>query len=71
MLRCASCGAGAISYNSCRDRHCPKYQSAAATRWLEARQADLLPVDRAPPVNDVRHVSFGSSATRTFAQQPA
>jgi hypothetical protein len=34
-----------ISYNSCRNRHCPKCQAKAAQRWLEARQADLLPVE--------------------------
>ena len=34
-----------IAYNSCRNRHCPKCQASAAQRWLEARQADLLPVD--------------------------
>ena len=34
-----------IAYNSCRNRHCPKCQSSAAQRWLEARQADLLPVE--------------------------
>jgi hypothetical protein len=45
VLRCAGCGADAISYNSCRNRHCPKCQSVAAKRWLEARQADLLPVE--------------------------
>ena len=44
-LRCKGCGVEQISYNSCRNRHCPKCQSAAAKRWLEARQADLLPVE--------------------------
>src|SRR3954453_15769972 len=34
-----------VSFNSCRDRHCPKCQASAAHRWLEARQADLLPVE--------------------------
>ena len=34
-----------IAYNSCRNRHCPKCQGSAARRWLENRQADLLPVD--------------------------
>ncbi|WP_061152801.1 IS91 family transposase, partial [Caballeronia arvi] len=34
-----------VSFNSCRDRHCPKCQASAAQRWLEARQADLLPVE--------------------------
>jgi hypothetical protein len=33
-----------IAYNSCRNRHCPKCQGAAAQRWLEARQAELLPI---------------------------
>jgi hypothetical protein len=45
VLRCEGCGAEQITYNSCRNRHCPKCQSSAAQRWLEARQADLLPVD--------------------------
>jgi hypothetical protein len=44
-LRCPDCGDVEVSYNSCRNRHCPKCQSHAAKRWLEARQADLLPVD--------------------------
>ena len=39
------CGTDEVSYNSCRNRHCPKCQSNAAKRWLEARQADLLPVE--------------------------
>jgi hypothetical protein len=43
-LRCSSCAESQIAYNSCRNRHCPKCQSSAAQRWLEARQADLLPV---------------------------
>lgn len=41
---CTNCGAREISYNSCRNRHCPKCQSAAKARWLEARQSELLPV---------------------------
>jgi Putative transposase/Transposase zinc-binding domain len=44
-LRCSSCAQPQIAYNSCRNRHCPKCQGSAAQRWLEARQADLLPVD--------------------------
>jgi len=44
VLRCSSCAEPQIAYNSCRNRHCPKCQSSAAQRWLEARQADLLPV---------------------------
>jgi len=44
LLRCGACDHQEISYNSCRNRHCPKCQAKAAQRWLEARQADLLPV---------------------------
>ena len=42
--RCVDCGHTRVSYNSCRDRHCPKCQGAAARDWLAAREADLLPV---------------------------
>ena len=45
VLRCDGCGTDQIAYNSCRNRHCPKCQSSAAKRWLDARQADLLPVE--------------------------
>ena len=44
-LRCDACDHQEISYNSCRNRHCPKCQARAAQRWLQARQADLLPVE--------------------------
>jgi hypothetical protein len=44
VLRCDACDQVEIAYNSCRNRHCPKCQASAAQRWLEARQADLLPV---------------------------
>jgi hypothetical protein len=42
--RCEDCDHLQIAYNSCRNRHCPKCQGAAAQRWLEARQAELLPL---------------------------
>jgi hypothetical protein len=42
--RCEDCDHVRIAYNSCRNRHCPKCQGAAAQRWLEARQAELLPL---------------------------
>jgi hypothetical protein len=45
VLRCPGCEQTQIAYNSCRNRHCPKCQARAARRWLEARQADLLPLD--------------------------
>ena len=41
---CQDCGHRRIAYNSCRNRHCPKCQAAAARDWLAAREADLLPV---------------------------
>lgn len=44
VARCDGCGHVEIAYNSCRNRHCPKCQGAAARAWLEKRQADLLPV---------------------------
>jgi hypothetical protein len=45
LLRCEGCGSDRIAYNSCRNRHCPTCQAGAARRWLDARQADLLPVE--------------------------
>jgi hypothetical protein len=44
VARCEKCAHSQISYNSCRNRHCPKCQGAAAKDWLAAREADLLPV---------------------------
>jgi hypothetical protein len=39
---CLRCGHQAISYNSCRNRHCPKCQTQARQRWLEAREREVL-----------------------------
>ncbi|QQO13867.1 IS91 family transposase [Bradyrhizobium diazoefficiens] len=44
VARCADCAYTSIAYNSCRNRHCPKCQGAAAKDWLADREADLLPV---------------------------
>jgi|TARA_B100001971_G_scaffold138990_1_gene128436 hypothetical protein len=44
VARCEDCAHTHIAYNSCRNRHCPKCQGAAAKDWLAARQAELLPV---------------------------
>src|SRR5215216_3581442 len=44
VARCEDCAYTTIAYNSCRNRHCPKCQGAAAKQWLAAREADLLPV---------------------------
>ena len=40
---CGRCGYRAVSFNSCRNRHCPKCQANARNRWLEARRRELLP----------------------------
>jgi hypothetical protein len=42
--QCDRCGRQAISYNSCRNRHCPKCQTNARDKWLRSRQQELLPV---------------------------
>src|SRR6266498_1722078 len=46
VARCenSACGHTVIAYNSCRNRHCPKRQGAAARKWLAERETELLPV---------------------------
>jgi len=44
VARCDDCQHTTIAYNSCRNRHCPKCQGAVAREWMEAREAELLPV---------------------------
>ena len=44
VARCEDCAYTTIAYNSCRNRHCPKCQGAAAKSWLAEREAELLPV---------------------------
>ncbi len=44
VARCEDCDHTVIAFNSCRDRHCPKCQAAAARKWLADREAELLPV---------------------------
>jgi hypothetical protein len=53
--QCTRCGLQAISYNSCRNRHCPKCQTRARDQWLAARQRELLPVDYYHLVFSVPH----------------
>lgn len=43
--KCDNCGHLEISYNSCRNRHCPKCQTLAKEKWIEARSEDLLPIE--------------------------
>jgi hypothetical protein len=45
LEQCDSCGHQRPAYNSCRNRHCPKCQSLARAKWLQNRQAELLPVE--------------------------
>ncbi len=44
LQQCDRCGHRVILYNSCRNRHCPKCQATARARWLQQRQAELLPL---------------------------
>ena len=43
--QCDTCGHRVISYNSCRDRHCPKCQALARAKWLAERETELLPAE--------------------------
>jgi hypothetical protein len=52
---CSGCGHQAISYNSCRNRHCPKCQAHARQLWLEAREREVLPTDYFHVVFSVPH----------------
>jgi len=53
--QCPRCGYRALSFNSCRNRHCPKCQSGARDRWIAARQSELLPVPYIHVVFTVPH----------------
>jgi hypothetical protein len=53
--QCDHCGYQAISYNSCRNRHCPKCQTNAREKWLRARERELLPVSYFHLVFSVPH----------------
>jgi hypothetical protein len=44
VYRCEGCGHEKISYNSCRNRHCPSCQASARAAWVESRMSELLPV---------------------------
>lgn len=44
MQVCGECGVQSISYNSCRNRHCPKCQQTNKERWILDRESELLPV---------------------------
>ncbi|TFI58870.1 IS91 family transposase [Sphingomonas parva] len=63
---CEDCGHRRIAYNSCRNRHCPKCQGAAARIWLAEREADLLPVGYFHVVftlpAEIAHIAFHNKA---------
>ncbi|RWA80586.1 transposase [Mesorhizobium sp.] len=63
---CEDCGQWRIAYNSCRNRHCPRCQGAAARTWLAEREADLLPVGYFHVVftlpAEVAHIAFQNKA---------
>ena len=70
--RCADCGLVRISYNSCRNRHCPKCQNNERAKWLESRTAELLPVDRrVEPRRDERWRTAEHERWRSFVEQAA
>ncbi|MBC7925197.1 MAG: IS91 family transposase [Bryobacteraceae bacterium] len=52
---CSQCGHQAISYNSCRNRHCPRCQTSARDRWLAERSRELLPVPYSHVVFTIPH----------------
>jgi hypothetical protein len=56
LERCDACGFDRPVYNSCRNRHCPKCQALTKARWLQARQAELLPVDYFHTVFTIPHL---------------
>jgi Transposase zinc-binding domain len=70
---CAECGLVRISYNSCRDRHCPKCQGSARAAWLADRQAELLPVPYFHVVFTLpapaAEIAFHTSVENTHARQ--
>ena len=76
---CDTCGAVQVSYNSCRNRHCPKCQTLAKERWLDARRAELLPVEYHPTdrpgalgthLEPVDRAAPPSAAPRTGLESP-
>jgi hypothetical protein len=66
--RCERCGHQAISYNSCRNRHCPKCQTNARNKWLTARQQELLPADLLPP--GLQRAPYAGSAHLAEQESP-
>src|SRR2546425_13335155 len=53
--QCTRCGHRAISYNSCRNRHCLKWQTTAREQWIAARRPELLPTRYLPVAFTLPH----------------
>ncbi len=67
LHQCEACGREHPRYNSCRNRHCPARQGAAARRWMEARARDILPVPAFHVVftlpNEIADIAFANRRT--------
>ncbi|MDE0523688.1 MAG: IS91 family transposase [Boseongicola sp.] len=67
LYQCEGCGREHPRYNSCRNRHCPACQGAAARRWMEARARDILPVPTFHVVftlpNEIADIAFANRRT--------
>ena len=67
LYECEGCGREHPRYNSCRNRHCPACQGAAARRWMEARARDILPVPTFHVVftlpNEIADIAFANRRT--------
>src|ERR1700720_3974118 len=61
---CTPCGHRAISYNSCRNRHCPKCQGGSRERWLEKRRRELLPTQYVHVVFTLPQRELASGSTQ-------
>lgn len=67
VARCEDCAHTTMAYNSCRNRHCPKCQGAAARQWMAAREAELLPIT--PSTLSASYIGFvvGCAGGRSYA----
>ena len=65
VARCEDCAHTVIAYNSCRNRHCPKCQGAAAKQWLAEREAELIAGALLPRRVHVAGTDRRTSPTRT------
>jgi hypothetical protein len=62
VARCEDCQHTTIAYNSCRNRHCPKCQGAAAREWMEERESELLPVPYFTLPSEIGDIAYQNKA---------